>query len=223
MAVEIDTATDHVDLWDRLIAFLQLGTTSSGPDWDLIRYEHSEMNAVFRAPGLSGLEDIYVGTGLRVHPDIDTFSIGFWMNRAWNDALDTFSQPGYSGTVWMPVFDNVMPYWFIANGQRLMVAAKVSTVYTSGYAGKFLPYGLPSEYPQPYYLGATAAASTQRWSDTSESVRNFFDPGPHCLLGGPSAVWRSIGNFQQISGENAIDNSNYIHPFSGNISGNSVM
>lgn len=218
MALEIDSATDHVELYDRLIAFLQLGiTTPGGPNWELIRQDTAD-SSLFRAPGLTETEEIYVGISLHPQPDIDVFNFGFWMFRAFNDALGDLEQPGHSGVLYHTTWDDTTPYWFVANGQRLMMVTKPSTAYTASYVGKFLPYGLPSEYPQPYYIGCPTGTSTLRWSSVNESHRNFFDPGPHCLLGGPSGVWRAVGNYFEQSGEASTGATNYIHPFAGNVS-----
>lgn len=218
MAVEIDSASDHVDLYDRLVAFLQQGsTTPGGPDWELIRQDTAD-SSLFRAPGLTDLEEIYIGLSLHPQPDLDVFNLGVWMFRAFNDALGDLEQPGHSGVVYHPLWDNTTPYWFVANGQRLMIVAKPSTVYTASYVGKFLPYGIPSEYPQPYYVSAPSSTVTRRWSDTSQSHRNFYDPAPHSLIGGPAGVWRQAGNFFDSGGnESTVTSSIYVHPFNANV------
>lgn len=218
MAYENDTADDHVDLFDRLIDFLQRGTTTpGGPDWTLLDYESGgstgDAAALFEAPGISGDEEIHVGVSLHSSTGADAYSLGFWMFRAYNDALDFLSQPGYSGRGFMPIWNQSMPYWFIANGQRLMIAAKVSTVYPASYVGKFLPYGTPGEYAQPYYMGNTVGSATTRWSTVSENDRNFWDPGPQGKILLPNGTWRTVQNFLDVSGENDMSSSNYVWPF----------
>lgn len=216
MAIEIDTATDHVDLFDRLMAFLQLGTTTpGGPDWTLLRYDSANQRALFQAPGLTGLEEIHVGISWHEDVGLDTYALGFWMFRAYNEALDDLSQPGHSGVTYMPVWNQATPYWFIANGQRLMVVAKVSTVYSAAHAGKFLPYGVPNEYAQPYYLSGVVSAPTTRWSSVNENNRNFWDPGSEGLILLPSGQWKTVSNFEENSGESSNTNSNYVWPFQG--------
>jgi hypothetical protein len=213
MAVEIDTAADHVDLFDRLIAFLQNG--SAGPAWDLLRLNSAGNSALFVAPGLSGLEQIHVGMSWHEDDSSDTFALGFWMFRDYNEDLGDLEQPGHSGVSYLPVWDTATPYWFVANAQRLIVTAKVSTVYTAAHAGKILPYGSPSEYPQPYYLGAPSTSATQRWSTTFENFRDFFDPGQACRLSLPTSVWWPVQNFTDVAGsESLLSSSIYVHPYS---------
>lgn len=214
MAYEIDTAADHVDLFDRLIAFLTRGITSpGGPDWTLLRYDSDNQRALFEAPGLSSTEEIHIGVSLNSDEGNDAYSLGFWMFRAYNEALGDFDQPGHSGVGYFPIWNQAMPYWFIANGQRLMIAAKVSTVYPASYVGKFLPYGVPGEYPQPYYIGNTTPASNTRWSTVSESNRNFWDPGSEGNILLPSGQWRTVQNFTDSTGENDTSSTNHVWPF----------
>lgn len=214
MAIEIDTAADHVDLFDRLMAFLQIGiTTPGGPDWTLLRYDSDNQRALFHAPGLTGLEDIYVGISVHESVDTDAYALGFWMFRSYNEALDDLQQPGHSGVGYLPVWNQATPYWFIANGQRLMIVAKISTVYSATYIGKFLPYGVPGEYPQPYYIGNSVTASTTRWSTVEEAQRNFWDPGSGGKILLPSGQWRTVQNFRDLGGESSLNNSNYTWPF----------
>jgi hypothetical protein len=220
MSVEIDTATSHTDLFDRLLDFLQASTP--GPEWELLDQETGS-SALLRAHGLSELEQIYFGFSLHADVGLDTYAIGQWMFRDYNAALGHLEQPGHSGVKYLPVWNTSMPYWFVANGQRLMIAAKVSTVYPSSYAGKLLPAGTPGEYPQPYYLAAPVATATTRWSTISENDRAFFDPGTSALVSIPGASWKQVANFIEASGESAVDSLNYCWPYSAPITGSSAL
>lgn len=216
MAVEIDTATDHTDLYNKLREFLERGiTTPGGPDWELLREDLINNRALYRAPGLTSTEDIYIGISLHESVATDTFAIGLWMFRDFNPGLGDLEQPGTNTVVYLPVWNDDMSYWFVANGQRLIVVAKVSTTYQSMYAGKFLPWGTPGEYPQPFYYGAPVGASTTRWSTINEGNRNFWDPGDNAYMLMPGAgSWRHVQNFDEVgSSETAVSGSNYVWPF----------
>lgn len=222
MATDIDTATDHLDLFDRLVAFLQLGiTTPGGPDWELLRQDTSALTALFRAPGLSSTEEIHVGIGIAADAGADKFALKLWMFKAYVEGLGDFEQPGTSSVRYMALWDTTMPYWFIANAQRLMVVAKVSTNYMASYIGKFLPYGTPGEYPLPYYIG-TPSSAFDRYSVESNNVRNFFDPSETSLILHPSGQWWSAGNFRETSGEQTMSDSyGFMWPYSANIANSS--
>jgi hypothetical protein len=219
MPIQIATSTDHLDLFDRLVAWLQ--EHSNGPGWELLRLNTQDLRALFRAPGLSGTEEIHFGFSVHANVSLDTYALGVWMFRSFNDAMGDLEQPGHSGVKYLPVWNTAIPYWFVANGQRLIVVAKVSTTYHSLYAGKFLPYGTPGEYPQPYYLCAPVTTSTRRWSTIVESDRSFFDPGTAGIMSLPNGQWRSVANFGGDASEIAQTGIN-LWPFQARISGGSL-
>jgi hypothetical protein len=192
-------------------AWTQLGVTSP-EDADA---------AIFQAPGLGGVspqEQIYFGFGYEASVGTDAYALTGWMFRTYNPSLGYTSQPGHSGLGYHPVWNQPTPYWFIANGRRVIVVTKVSTVYTASYLGKVLPYGTPGEWPQPYYLGMPFSSNT-RWSSTSETFRNFFDPGDHngSRMLNPSGVWYGVANYEESSGESSVNSDNYIWPYQANI------
>jgi hypothetical protein len=102
------------------------------------------------------------------------------------NVLDFVTQPGTSLPVGLSLWNSSIPYWFIANGRRFMVIAKINTTYHALYAGFILPYATPSQYPYPLMIGGSNAMkpgsgsafdTSQRWSSTDDSCRNFYDPG----------------------------------------------
>lgn len=186
----------------------------TGP-WVELDYDGVGNTAIYQAPGLTGSEEIGIGFGYEANVGTDAYALTGWMYRSYNSGLGNQSQPGHSGLGYHPVWNQPMPYWFIANGQRVIIITKVSTVYTASYLGKVLMYGTPGEWPQSYYLGMPTAANT-RWSSTNEAFRNFYDPGAHngSRMLHPSGVWYNVGNFTQGSSvEVGVDGTNYIWPY----------
>lgn len=183
--------------------------------WTELDYNGIDNTAIYEAPGLSGTEEIHVGFGYVENPGTDAYALTGWMFRSYNALLAHQSQPGHSGLGYHPVWNTSIPYWFIANGQRVIIVTKISTVYTASYLGKILPYGVPGEWPQCYYLGMPTS-SNSRWSSISENFRNFWDPGN---TGGsrmlnPDGNWYNVNNFQDLGGgEINSDGTNYIWPY----------
>jgi hypothetical protein len=221
MPVLTGTATDHVDLYDQLRDFL-VTAGPTGPGWTELDYDSVANSALFEAPGISGSEEIHLGLGYVEDAGVDSFSLTGWMFRDYNAALPHTNQPGYSGIRYHQVWDDSMLFWFIANGQRVIIVTKVSTVYTASYLGKFLPYGAPGEYPQPYYMGMPYSSNT-RWSTVNEGFRNFFDPGLGGLLLTPSISWLSVSNFTESSGESSNSSNGFVFPFHANIGGSTTV
>lgn len=224
MPVATGTATDHDDLFTRLRAFL-VDTDPDGPEWTELDYDGGTNTALFEAPGLSGTEEIHIGFGVEESDTDDAYALRGWMFQDYNPALAHLVQPGHSGVKYHPVWDTSIPYWFIANGQCVKIVTKISTVYTASYLGKFLSYGTPSEYPQPYYLGMPRDSNI-RWSNTSHNFRNFFDP-TNALMLLPASAWNGVSNFFDLSGTDSVSGGpSFIWPYAtniGNFAVNSVI
>lgn len=183
--------------------------------WTELDYNSTDNTAIYQAPGLSGTEEIHMGFGYVADPGTDAYALTGWMFRSYNPLLAHQSQPGHSGLGYHPVWNTSIPYWFIANGQRVIIVTKISTVYTASYLGKILPYGVPGEWPQCYYLGMPTS-SNSRWSSISENFRNFWDPGntTGSRMLNPDGNWYNVNNFYDSSGsEVSSDGTNYIWPY----------
>lgn len=191
--------------------------------WTELAYNGTN-SAIYNAPGLSGAEEIGIGLGFEANVGTDSYALTGWMFRSYNAALPQTGQPGHSGLGYQAVWNQPTPYWFIGNGQRVIVVTKISTVYTASYIGKFLMYGAPGEYPQPYVRLMTGQDNT-RWSSTSPSFRCFFDPGNH---GGtdmlnPNGNWYQLTNFIDSGGnESPWDGSNFLWPYNAPLSVNLI-
>jgi|ADGO01.1.fsa_nt_gi hypothetical protein len=115
--------------------------------WTELDYNSTDNTAIYQAPGLSGTEEIHIGFGYVADPGTDAYALTGWMFRSYNALLAHQSQPGHSGLGYHPVWNTSIPYWFIANGQRVIIVTKISTVYTASYLGKILPYGSRANGP----------------------------------------------------------------------------
>lgn len=189
--------------------------------WTELNYNGSN-SAIYEAPGLSGSEEIHVGVGFEASVGTDSYALTGWMFRSYNPALSHTGQPGHSGLGYHAVWNQPTPYWFVANGQRVIVITKISTVYTASYIGKFLMYGAPGEYPQPYVRLMTYQDNT-RWSSTLPSFRCFFDPGNHngTDMLNPNGNWYQLSNFSDSGGnETQIDGVNYLWPYTAPVLAN---
>lgn len=213
MPFETGTATDHVDLLTKLITFLT--TAPGGPGWTLLGTVGT--SRLLQAPGISGTDEIGIGFDIVASVGTDEFALIGWMYRDYNAALAHQAQPGHSGAFYHPLWNTGMAYWFIANGQRVIIVTKVSTVYTASYLGKFFPNGSPGEYPQPYYIGMPRATNT-RWSSTDERFRNFFDPGEAARLLTPASSWLSVQNYTAAPSESPFNGCN-VWPFYAAVAG----
>lgn len=131
---------------------------------------------VFRGKGLANQDSIY--TIIRTSSDYnnDKYNARILYAIGKDSASSTDNWPGLSPyTPWMTLWNQSMKYWFIANGRRFVVIAKVSTLYADLYGGFYLPYGLPTEMPYPIVIGGNSRFN-QRWSADPSNIHSFWNP-----------------------------------------------
>jgi hypothetical protein len=225
MSAITGTASSYLDLLAQLRAFLTTDATlvGLGQQWTELAtvsaaYPHTDAGQVntvdfesyLVAPGLSGTERIYVN--LQAYHNVPADIYNWRINGAvgYDAGHDFFTQPGTSPETYMYGWDQPTPFWFFANGQRVIVVAKVSTTYEMMYAGKFLPYGTPGQYPYPLAIGGTSgnsqgttdplpiggyqANANLRFSDNSVNHAAFFDPWTFYWID-QAAEWHGITHY----------------------------
>jgi hypothetical protein len=175
MSYEIGTATGHYDLINKIRVFVEQ-TLPLAQRWTLLRYDESTVNheVIWKAPGLSGIEEIYVGIKSYQSISSDYYNIrvnGFTGYVAAN-TYDT--QPGISPSGGVPLYNNIINYYFVANGQRLIVVANITAVYNSFYLGKILPYATPSQWPYPLAACGMLTGATGYRYDTLDYSRAWW-------------------------------------------------
>lgn len=215
MAYTSGTASSYTDLLDKLRLFLTTDATlvSAGRQWTQLRWDSGEL--IVRGPGLDGEQQIHVGVRALAFPDLDTYNLGIVGAMSYNAELAFDGQPGSSPECYVPLWNEAMPYWFVANGQRVVVVAKISTRYLSFYLGYGLPWALPGDYPAPLYVGGCSGTSNDRWSSNDFGFRCFADPGNGSRVLAPSGAWQRVRNFYNYSGSEYEDDAVCIWPYAG--------
>lgn len=234
MAVEIGTASNAADLWSKLLIFLTTNSTlvGLGEDWADSWSGAGGNEHVLTGPGTSGTDEIHVG--LRLHVDVGADECWIELKGMTGVASSATALEGHVNVQPSPslmfIDNSTMNYWFIANGRRFMVILKISTVFESCYAGFFLPYATPTEYPYPMFIGGTSGPdsgdpqSPRSWREDLDGHSAF--PWPFCDVGinisdfvasgayslSPDGTWMDYSNFNEPR-EGCIGNSyrgNYI-------------
>lgn len=136
--------------------------------WQVLRYDDTidKRELILKGEGYSGTEEIFVGFRCYQNANADVYNMtvaGFTGYVAGNSFE---AQPG-AILLGIPAHNNRIDYWLTVNPQRIALAMKVGTpVYESCYAGKFLPYATPSQYPYPVYCGGMLVDESEtRFSD----------------------------------------------------------
>jgi hypothetical protein len=184
LAFETGTATNFADLYNKLRDFLTTNAdlVTAGQEWLQIAGPGGALTdadeIVLQGPGTAGADEILVGLKCFTSVGSDYYNLAMYGLTAYNGALGGIaSQIGVTRPGVVHGWDDPMPYWFVANGRRFIVVIRVASVYQSGYAGFILPYVLPTLWPYPLFVGASAGSTSARYSDTGDARRNPFHPG----------------------------------------------
>lgn len=130
-------------------------------------YDVAFGQAVFEAPGNDGDSEIFLG----IHPferaDIDYFDWELSSFDGFNPSAPFIQQAGVHRQLYLPLWDDPIAYWFIADGRRLVVIAKLGSQYEVAYLGLLDGYFTPLQAPYPMALGGSLAVGTNPlWNDT---------------------------------------------------------
>lgn len=211
MAFQTGTATNYLDLYDQFVTFLTT-TLPLAERWTVLA---SEINPVtitngtrltyLRAPGLSGTDEIF--SILYAYESVagDYYNIAVRGSTGYLPADIYSAQPGVSAPVYALMWNSSIPYWFIGNGRRAMIVAKVSTVYQVMHMGFITPYASPNEYPYPHFVGGTwGSTSTTRWSESGPLHRGFFSAGNTGETAGSSGAKLRVPDGSWVNFQNYI-------------------
>lgn len=143
--------------------------------WDV----SSRFEFAWKAPGVDGAQEIITAGYTATNTGADSYNIGFRSFRYWLDPdLSVMDVPNASGAKFLLLSKTPTAYWLVANGGRVIVATRTSSVYQFAYSGFGLPYETPAVHTFPMLCGATHTVSTKRWDAANEGgYRNPCDPG----------------------------------------------
>jgi len=142
-----------------------------------------EIEMIAHGPGSGGADEIYVGVDTVSDSGNDWYN---WRLMGMTGYADVAlaNMPGMIGgrLPRMLMYNHTLPirYWFLGNGRRFVVVAKVGSVYECCYLGFALPYGLSTQFPYPLVVGGSACPGTtaadNRHSSTAADHRAFPNP-----------------------------------------------
>lgn len=200
MAFTTGTATDHNDLLDKLRAYLVLqGWTVNA--WDAPTSLTDEGQLDVTGPGIVGGQQPNVSIRTETNTSTNAYAWRVSCYPVFDSALGFGLQNNNSPVPYFLLWSGTMDYWFYVNNRRFIVVAKIGTYYMSMYAGFFLPYALPAEYPFPYFLGATYN-SLKPYNVNNSGARCFADPGvgAGAYLRRRGMSWSTVHNHSQSDG-----------------------
>jgi hypothetical protein len=169
-------------------------TVATTPPWTSKR-RSSGSQMIWQAPGNGNADQILVGAKLFHDVGVDYYNWRLGGFSAFDGALSFENQPGYVGgsgqSTPSPVFNlwnSSIPYWFVANGRRVIVVAKVSSVYVSCYLGFLSAYVSPGAFPYPL-----AVIGSMGWDGNNVS----FEPASNDNRWRWSYVGQELSNYNK--------------------------
>ena len=197
MAWVSGTCVGHLELLDALKTFLtsDAGLVEAEQTWTVLTDITNGTREVYlKGVGFSGTDEIFIGFKVFDDSSTDIHNLAVAGFTGYREGIPFLSQPG-AGTLYMTLTDQAIAYWFIADGRRLIIIARVGGVYLTAYAGFFLPYANPTAYPYPLCIGANSSSASLRYSEQSTSNFNFFQPfnaNESTLKYMYGGVWRNV-------------------------------
>ena len=146
MAWTSGTATDYLDLLTRLKAFVTEQMLPANERWQVMRWVPGPpAELVLKGVGLAGTDEIYVAIQTETSSDYGNWKLRGYVT--YNPGVAFDAQYNSSQTYYALLTLSAMPYWFVANGRRIVVVVKTGTYYECVHLGMFLPYATPAQYP----------------------------------------------------------------------------
>jgi hypothetical protein len=181
---------DHPDMTELSAIDDSVGSGESSQAWEVLNFDDDRDSSgvgeiadlYLKGPGMSGTDEIYCWMDTYSSTGDDYYNWRLAGMTGYASGQDISLQPGVTqGRLpRMLMWKNPIPYWFLGNGRRFVVIAKVSSVYEMAYGGFCLPYGLPTQFPYPLCIGGSACPTTtaayNRYSSLQNDRRGFPNP-----------------------------------------------
>jgi hypothetical protein len=197
-------------------------TINTAPKWTAMRAVAGS-EYIWKGPGNDGTAQVFVGAYTYSSATGDYYNWRLNGFTAFDSGAAFMSQAGAitPQSPHIALWNNAIPYWFVANGRRVIAVAKVSTVFEAAYLGFIEQYPSPNQFPYPLAVGGCMAFSSEpsagstswRWSYTGIEHRAFPMPGTpvsfadnacQLRLRKPDGAWRGLAAQQYGSPNNNL-------------------
>jgi hypothetical protein len=180
------TATNYKDL------LAVLATFAAANGWTILA--QSATSLALRGAGTNGLDEIYVG--------IETFentSSGYYNWKlagswGWRSGRALGAHPMSSGFCYAYLWNSSIPYWIVATPRRIILVAKVSTIYQMVHLGLGNPPATDNQYPYPLIVGGCGVTEAQAYTVTGNGNSMFWaNNGSNGIISRPGGDWDTVG------------------------------
>lgn len=199
MAYTSGTAANYKDL----LAIMTTFAAANG--WVVL--EQSATRVYLKGTGLAGLDEIYAGVETyedAINNRYNWNMVGSWGWRS-GRAINKHPHNSGGGAVVGYFWNTAIPYWMVATGRRIIVAAKVGTTYQMIHLGLLTPPATDAQYPYPLLIGGSGNTNAKNYSGT---LGQFWgangSSNSSARLHLPSGAWATLGAQIPTSSENAL-------------------
>ncbi len=186
MAYTSGTAANYKDL------LAVLATFAAANGWTIL--EQSTTRLYLRGEGSEGLDEIYAGVEAFENTSSGYYNwllTGSWGYRSGRVLT---AHPMNGGSRYAYLWNAPIPYWMVATPRRIMMVAKISTLYQIVHLGLGDPPATANQYPYPLIIGGCGSVAAQGYSITGTENSVFCaNQGPNGLICRPGGDWDSIG------------------------------
>lgn len=200
MAYTSGTAANYKDL----LAILATFAAANG--WSILRQTTEEL--YLRGAGDDGLDEIYCGVRCFENTSAGYYNWELYGAIAYRADRNIGDQPfgsngvaGSGAPVFSCFWNAAIPYWMVATPRRIIVFAKVNTIYSCVHLGFIDPPATPSQYPYPLLIGGSNGVVDNSYASTAYSHTAFWSwsgsSSPTIFFGTvylPSGEWGVISN-----------------------------
>ena len=173
-------------------------------EWEL----EDRFEFAWKAPGLDGSQEILVGGYDYQDQATNIHNLNFVGCRFWDTKKRITDQQNNSGAKVLALNNQNFTYWFVANGQRVIVVAVPTSTYSVGYFGFGLPFEPPSIHKFPHIIGAVGDNFNLSLATSTPDNRSCFNPGPNGLAAYyPDNAWRQHTNRVVSTGSDGSTNT----------------
>lgn len=130
---------------------------------------------IWEAPGNDGAGAFLVGARSFYRGDVGYYDWELVAMDGFNATQAFFAQSNVQRGLFVPLQNSSIPYWFVADGRRAIMVAKVSGAqYETAYLGCLEPFFTPAQLPYPLALGGSLALgdTLPNWDSTTYLASN---------------------------------------------------
>jgi len=180
------TATDYTNL------LAILATFASNNGWAI---QHQTATALYlKGEGATGTDEIYAGINAYENTTSGYYNwelFGSWSYRA---GRAYGSMPRSAAGQYLYLWNQSIPYWISVTKRRIILVAKISTIYQMMHIGLLDPIGTATQYPYPLLIAGSGSVWNQNYTVTGDNNRSFWSNSTaKCgQLSTPGGYWQNV-------------------------------